>query len=416
VETPEGRPAEESVAELRRLADTAGAVIVGEVFQKRARPDASTFLGKGKTQEAAAMAKEREAEIVLFDGDLSPAQIRNLEKILERRVVDRTELILDIFAMHAKSHQARLQVELAQAQYLMPRLKRMWTHLSREGSTGAGVGIGTRGPGEKQIEIDRRILKRKVTDLRRELGEIAERRRRMAESRGAYFTVSLVGYTNAGKSTLLRRLTGADALVADQLFSTLETQTRAWKLPGGRQVFLSDTVGFLQDLPHHLVASFYATLEEVRQANLLLHVVDASHPAARAQIEAVEGVLEEIGAHETPRILVLNKADRVEDRSDLAVLARGRDPHIAISAREGGEPIERLAALVESFTQESHVDAEFRVPAGAGKLLAFLAANGTVLERRYLDGVALLKVRLARADLGRAERLAREWDESAGRS
>ncbi|MGH7161932.1 MAG: GTPase HflX, partial [Planctomycetota bacterium] len=257
---------EEPLAELSRLVETAGAAAVGRVLQKRRRPDASTFLGRGKAAEIAALAAERDAELVVFDDDLSPAQIRNLEKILGRRVVDRTELILDIFALHARSHQSKLQVELAQIQYLMPRLRRMWTHLSREGSAGQGMGIGTRGPGEKQIEIDRRILRRKITELRRVLDGIAARRHRMAEARASYFTVGLVGYTNAGKSTLMARLTGAETVVADQLFSTLDTQTRAWKLPGGKQVFLSDTVGFLRDLPHHLVASFYATLEEVRQA------------------------------------------------------------------------------------------------------------------------------------------------------
>ncbi|MHC4959642.1 MAG: GTPase HflX, partial [Planctomycetota bacterium] len=336
---------------------------------------------------------------------LSPAQLRNLEKLVELRVVDRTELILDIFAMHARTHQAKLQVELAQMQYLMPRLRRMWTHLSREGGTGQSGGIGTRGPGEKQIEIDRRILRKKVRDLRRALDGIAARRERTAATRGRYFTISLVGYTNAGKSTLLRRLTGADAYVADQLFATLDTQTRAWELPAGKRVFLSDTVGFIRKLPHDLVASFYATLEEVRTADLILHVVDAAHPDAGLHADAVDKVLTEIGADSTPRLFVLNKSDAVKDPLELRFLSRGREyPSVAVSARTG-DGIEQLEKLVEEHITESQTEAEFRVPAGEGKLLAFLAERGTVLERTYDDGMVTLRVRMGRADLARADRM-----------
>jgi len=392
--------------ELSLLAHTAGVETVGRMVQRRRRPSASTFVGRGKAEEIASCARERGADVVIMDVDLSPAQVRNLEKILQVRVVDRTELILDIFALHARTHQAKLQVELAQAQYLLPRLRRMWTHLSREGGAGqaGGMGVGTRGPGEKQIEIDRRLLRRRIRDLRHELGEIAARRRRMAESRSAYFTIILVGYTNAGKSTLLRRLTGADAYVADQLFATLDTQTRAWQLPGGKQVFLSDTVGFIRHLPHHLVASFYATLEEVRTAALILHVVDASHPDARLQIQAVDEVLEEIGAHETPRLLVLNKCDRVSDPLDIRLLANGRQAAVTVSARTG-EGIDALAAAVEQHILAGQVETEFDLPAGEGRVLAFLAERGTILERAYRDGRVALRVRLSRADLARAHRM-----------
>jgi len=285
---------EHPLDELARLADTAGAVEAGRVVQKRQRPDPSTFLGKGKAEEAAELARETGAKLVITDADLSPAQLRNLEKILDVRVVDRTELILDIFALHARTHQAKLQVELAQAQYILPRLRRMWTHLSREGGTGQAAAIGSRGPGEKQIEIDRRLLRRRISELKAEIARISERRERMAASRSEFFKVSLVGYTNAGKSTLLHRLTGRDAYIADQLFATLDTQTRAWTLGNGKRVFLSDTVGFIRRLPHHLVASFYATLEEVRVADLILHVVDGSHPDASMHMEAVEQVLTEL--------------------------------------------------------------------------------------------------------------------------
>ncbi len=398
--------------ELGLLAKTAGVKEAGRIIQRRRKPDGSTFLGSGKATEVGALAKEQQAEVVILDVDLSPGQIKNLEKILGIRVVDRTELILDIFALHARTHQARLQVELAQAQYLLPRLRRMWTHLSREVGLGAKTGVGMRGPGEKQIEIDRRILRRKIDDLRHELEVIAERRKRLAESRAPYFTVSLVGYTNAGKSTLLRRLTGADAYVADQLFATLDTQTRAWILPGKKQVFLSDTVGFLRHLPHHLVASFYATLEEVRSADLVLHVVDGSHPDARLQVEAVEEVLGKIGAAATPRIVVVNKADRVGDRLDLLLAGAGQPESIRVSALTG-EGLDHLAKAVERRILEGQAEAEFRVPAGAGKLLAWLADRGTVLSRTYEDGMVAVRVRMTPADLARATRMAEDLREHA---
>jgi len=402
----------ESLDELGLLAKTAGVKEAGRILQRRRRPDASTYLGRGKAMEIAALSKDKQAEVVIFDVDLSPGQIRNLEKILGVRVVDRTELILDIFALHARTHQAKLQVELAQAQYLLPRLRRMWTHLSREVGMGAQAGVGMRGPGEKQIEIDRRMLRRKIDDLRHELHVIAERRKRMAQSRAPYFTVSLVGYTNAGKSTLLRQLTGADAHVADQLFATLDTQTRAWTLPGKKQVFLSDTVGFIRHLPHHLVASFYATLEEVRSADLILHVVDGSHPDARLQVAAVEEVLQEIGADTTPRIVVLNKVDRVEDPLDLALAGAGQPESVQVSALTG-EGLDRLAAAVERHIVEGQSEAEFRVPAGEGKFLAWLAQRGTVLERVYEDGMVSVRVRMTRADLARADRMVEDLRQGA---
>ena len=395
---------EHPLDELARLAETAGAIEVGRIVQRRQRPDPSTFLGKGKCLETAELARETGAELVITDADLSPAQLRNLEKLLDLRVVDRTELILDIFALHARTHQAKLQVELAQAQYILPRLRRMWTHLNREGGTGQSSAIGTRGPGEKQIEIDRRLLRRRISELKQEIVRISARRERMAASRSSFFKVSLVGYTNAGKSTLQKRLTGRDAYVADKLFATLDTQTRAWTLENGKRVFLSDTVGFIRKLPHHLVASFYATLEEVRVADLILHVVDGSHPDAPLHMDAVEQVLADVGVADTPRVLVLNKADAVEDPLELRLLARGREPAVCVSARTGAG-IDELTHLVERHIRATQSEAEFHIPASEGKLLAWLADRGTVVHRDYENGMVNLRVRLGAADRARADRM-----------
>ncbi|HEV2969445.1 MAG TPA: GTPase HflX, partial [Pirellulales bacterium] len=301
---------EHPLDELEGLAETAGARVVGRLTQRRDAPDVTTYLGKGKLAELEQLAGSTDADVVLFDNDLSPAQIRNLEEALGIKVVDRTELILDIFAGRAKTYESRLAVEMAQLQYSLPRLKRMWTHLSR-----IKMGIGMRGPGEKQLEVDRRLVEKRIHDLGSELKGIQRRKEREVAARRDRMTVSLVGYTNAGKSTLLNTLTGSDVLAEDKLFATLDTRTRRWQLPGWGPVLLSDTVGFIRDLPHHLIASFKATLEEARQANLLLHVADASNPAAGDQIAAVYDVLEELGIEAKDTILVLNKVDAAEPRN-----------------------------------------------------------------------------------------------------
>ncbi len=400
----EPRPVEPPLTELRRLAETAGAEVVDEVVQRVPRISPATYVGSGKAAEVADRARALGAGAVLFDNDLSPAQQRNLERLAGRRVVDRSELILDIFALRARTREAMVQVELAQYEYLRPRLKRMWTHLERmEGGAGGALGgIGTRGPGEKQLEVDRRIVRRRIQDLREELGVLERQRRTRARGREGFFRVSLVGYTNAGKSSLLRTLTGSEAFVEDRLFATLDTQTRAWILPGNKRVFLSDTVGFIRDLPHHLVASFRATLAETLEADLLLHVVDASHPDGEAQRGVVEGVLAEIGAAGIPQVLVLNKADRVDDRIRLEILRRGSRDAVVASARTR-EGLGDLVQAVLRAAEAGHEEVEVAVHAGDGRTLAWIASRGTVVEREYAGAVVRLRVRLGAKDRARLQ-------------
>ncbi|MGH7177743.1 MAG: GTPase HflX, partial [Tepidisphaeraceae bacterium] len=314
------------LGELASLARTAGAKVVGHILQKRTRIDAGTYVGSGKVVEIALLAIKEKADVVVFDNDLSPGQIGALEKIVNEtagskrgdgiKVLDRSELILDIFATRARTHEAKLQVELAQMQYTYPRLTRMWGHLERIAG-GAPAGIGTRGPGEQQLEIDRRLVRKRVSILKSEIEKVQKRKSRLVEQRTrSHFTVCIVGYTNAGKSTLFNTLTSAGTYADDKLFATLDTKTRAWKLDRGIEVMLSDTVGFVRDLPHNLVASFKATLEEAVHADLLLHVMDVGHPQAQQQFDSVHQVLEEIAANGKPEILLLNKIDTPEGREN----------------------------------------------------------------------------------------------------
>ena len=383
------------LAELAGLASTAGARVVGQLTQRRERPDQTTYLGEGKVAELRGVVEHHDADIVIFDNDLSPAQIRNLEQALEVKVLDRSEVILDIFAARARTYEARLAVELAQLEYSLPRLKRMWTHLSR-----LKMGIGMRGPGEKQLEVDRRLVEKRIHDLKTELAEIHGRRERQVASRHDHMTVSLVGYTNAGKSTLLNALTGADELAEDKLFATLDTRTRRWRLPGWGPVLLSDTVGFLRDLPHRLIASFKATLEETRQADLLLHVADASSPMVDVQIAAVRGVLEELGVDEKDTLLVLNKVDAVPDLVTRdRILARY--PHaLGISARSGAGLAE-LAQAVSDALGRGFRDIDVETDPGNGRLLAWLGRHGEVLSRRFSDDRVVVHCRVPAALLGR---------------
>ena len=380
----------EPLAELRGLVTTAGARVLGNVVQRREKPDLATYVGKGKVQELGQVVDDHDADVIIFDNELQPAQVKNLEEQTNTKVVDRTELILDIFATRAQTLQARLQVELAQLEYLRPRLKRMWTHLERHGG-----GIGTRGPGEQQLETDRRLLDRRIRDLKAQLVSIQHRKRREVKARSNEFRVSLVGYTNAGKSTLMNRLTDADVMVADKLFATLDTRTRRWNIPGWGKVLLSDTVGFIRNLPHDLVASFRATLEEATHADLLLHVVDAANPAARDQITAVNLVLEEIGARQTRSILVLNQMDRVQDPTTLTVLERLHPNTVAVSARRGSG-IDALTQAVTEILGEKYATADVETHAGNGRLLAYLGAHGQIEKTTCLDDRLIVRLRMPR--------------------
>ncbi len=386
--------------ELGRLAEAAHAEAVGTVTQKRRRVHPSTYVGRGKAEDLGREAERRKAHVIIFDNDLTPAQVHNLEGVTKTKVIDRSELILDIFASRARTHEARLQVELAQLEYTYPRLRRMWTHLGRmEG------GIGTRGPGETQLETDRRIIRRRITDLKRKIAEIDRRRERQVTSRGEALTVGLVGYTNAGKSSLLNALTGARAYVEDQLFATLDTRTRAWKLPFGTEVLLSDTVGFVRDLPHHLVASFKATLEEAIHADLLLHVVDASTGHVAEDVAAVDAVLAEIGCRDRPQLIVLNKADLVDEPLDLDLAARAWPDAVRTSARttEGLPALE--AAVLERLLGPT-AEVTIRAAAADGRLLAWIERHAEVLERTMDDGAIVHRARLPRRRVEEIPRVA----------
>jgi GTPase len=391
--------ADETLQELAELARSAGAEVVDRTVQRRKSFNSATCVGKGKLAEIKQRADAYDANVIIFDNNLSPSQIREIEEATERKVLDRSELILDIFATRARTAEARLQVELAQLKYTAPRLRGMWTHLERiAGSAGAGGvgevgGIGARGPGEAQLEIDRRIVDKRIVFLQRKLDEIDRRKVREVNARKEHYTVSLVGYTNSGKTTLMNALTGAGAQAEDLLFMTLDTLTRKWDLGGGRHTLLSDTVGFIRDLPHHLVASFHATLEETIHADLLLHVVDAANPQVLEQIEAVHAVLKKLGAGEKPVLMLLNKIDAVKDQAMLTVI-QGRHPDALLISAKTGLGLETLRAAVDTLIQGDQRDLTLSLAAGDGKALNFLERFAEVLDRTYEDARVVVRVRI----------------------
>ncbi len=404
--------------ELRALAEQAGATVVGECTQRLERPVSGTYMGSGKIDELKGLCEMTQASTVLFDHDLSPKQISNIEKAIGRKVVDRSELILDIFASRATTTEAKLQVELAQLEYTYPRLKAMWDHLERIVGSGGVAGIGTRGPGEQQLEIDRRLVQRRKLALQRELEVIQARRRREVQARKReHFTVGIVGYTNAGKSTLFNTLTAGGAYADDRLFATLMTRTRRWNVGQGAEVMLSDTVGFVRDIPHHLVASFKATLEEATHADLLLIVLDVSDPAAELQHAAVNRVLDELFEEledprhgeatlraRPPRLLLLNKVDRLADNSALLVWTSKHPGAIPISALPGPDGRLRLGAdALEAAVRDACLGGveTFRItlPLRDAKSIHTIETKGEVLDRAYEDDRVTLTARIGRRHL-----------------
>ncbi len=376
-------PAAECVRELGRLADTAGVEVVGEAVQTIRRINPASFIGQGKVEEVRGRAEETKADVVIFDEPLSPAQQRNLERELNRKVIDRSALILDIFAQRARSLEGKMQVELAQLQYLLPRLTRQWTHLSR-----LGGGVGTRGPGETQLEVDRRRVRTRIGQLHRRLRDVERTRGLHRHERAAvpFPTVALVGYTNSGKSTLMNRLTQAGVLVEDRLFATLDPTVRRLRLPEGLTVLLADTVGFIHKLPHQLVEAFKGTLEEVREADLLLHVIDVAQSTWPEQAQVVEAVLEEIGAGDRPAIRVFNKTDLPAAGSPPP--ASGPDA-VSISARTGKD-VGALLAAIEARLTVGLERVRCALPSGRGDVLAWLRRVGRVVEEYYRDGVVMV--------------------------
>ena len=399
------------LGELASLAKTAGAKVVGTILQKRQKVDAGTYIGSGKAIEVAELAKKHKANVIIFDNDLSPAQIGALERTISKeigadygtdlKVLDRSELILDIFATRARTYEAKLQVELAQLQYTYPRLTRMWGHLERiQSGAGAGMGIGTRGPGETQLETDRRLVRKRVSILQDEINHIQERKSRLVEKRTReHFTVCIVGYTNAGKSTLFNTLTAAGTYADDKLFATLDTKTRAWKLERGTAVLISDTVGFVRDLPHKLVASFKATLEEAVHADLLLHVLDVGHPHAEQQFKSVHEVLEEIGAKEKPELLLLNKTDTPEGEQAYPFWRTIHQQAIPISAKTG-KGLHELHEAVYRAVRGQQVDVTMEADVTNGKLLAFIESHARVHDRQFTDGRVRMKAIMGKQTLG----------------
>ena len=393
---------EDSLNELDLLANTAGLLVVGQATQKLDAPNSATFIGPGKVEEVKALVEETQAEVILFDEELSPRHLRELEKILgdKVRILDRTALILDIFAQHAGTREGALQVELAQYEYRLPRLTRAWTHLARQaggggGRSGAVGGVGLRGPGETQLEVDRRDIRRRISHLKQELEKVRTHRQqyRARRKRSQIPVVALVGYTNAGKSTLLNHLANAEVYVADQLFATLDPTTRRVELPGGNLALFTDTVGFIQKLPTALVAAFRATLEEITEADLLLHVVDITHANAQAQAESVHQTLEEIGAAHIPVLTALNKIDRLGDPEKARSSLENYSRSVAISALKGIGITELLSA-VNDLLYETFTKVVVRLPFTEGGLIALFHEQGQVERVEQQHGGVLIHGRL----------------------
>lgn len=382
--------AEEHLDELEMLTDTAGGITIEKVLQKRNKPDISSFVGKGKLQELRGQMKALNIGTIIFDDDLSPTQIRNIERVTDAKVLDRSALILDIFASRAKTAAAKTQVELAQLQYLLPRLTRYWTHLSRQ--TG---GIGTKGPGETQIETDRRIIGQRIAVLKSKLEKLDKQRTTQRKGREGMTRVSLVGYTNAGKSTLMNALTQSKVLAENKLFATLDSTVRRHRLEN-HEILLSDTVGFIRKLPHNLIESFKSTLDEVREADILVHVVDGSSAMAHEYIDVVETTLKELNASNKRSILVLNKADKM-DKEQIAML-RNEYPEAVFISAERGIGLSELEQKIEALIEDEYINRTLSIPISYYKAIAFIHEHANVKNEKYVDDRVELFFRIAKKD------------------
>ncbi|MBI4429233.1 MAG: GTPase HflX [Ignavibacteriales bacterium] len=394
----------ESLEELALLADTAGAEVVARVTQDREHFEAATFIGKGKVEELGYLVREKKIPLVIFDDDLSAVQVRNLEGVLECKVLDRSALILDIFAARAKSNEAKTQVELAQLQYLLPRLTRQWTHLSKQFG-----GIGTKGPGETQIETDRRMIKTRIGHLKEKLERIGRQRVTQRKGRRKHTRGALVGYTNAGKSTLLNLLSGSDVFVENRLFATLDPTTRLVPLTAGMDILITDTVGFIRKLPHHLIASFKSSLEEITEADFLLHLVDISSDNIEDQIRIVQETLDDLHGGEKPTLMVFNKIDRLGDRGKIPEFAKAY-PHAVFISATRGINILGFKESISRLLSDEFVENNLRISQQHQKLISHLYEVGEVLDVQYENNSVLLKIRLPRKDAERIIRLVKETE------
>lgn len=378
---------EEHLDELELLAYTAGAEVVFKIMQDRNRIDPAYFIGKGKAEEIAQLIELNDIQLVIFDDDLNPTQVRNLEKLFEKKILDRSGLILDIFASHAKTREAKTQVELAQLEYMLPRLTRAWTHLSKQYG-----GIGTKGPGETQIETDRRIIRTRISKLKENLKKIEAQQVTKSASRKEFLTATLVGYTNAGKSTLLNRLTNAGVLAEDKLFATLDSTTRSFELEKNRKILLSDTVGFIRKLPHHLVASFKSTLSVVRDADVILHVIDVSHNYYDDHIKIVDETLEDLNSNKKIQIKVFNKIDALKDRDKLDFIT-GSYPNSLFISAERGIGIQKLKQRLLNIYEKSYVENKIKLDQSKSKIISRIYELAEVTKTVYEDNYVLLNYR-----------------------
>lgn len=393
--------AEEYLDELTLLADTAGADIIHTILQSKDRVDPTFYIGKGKVEEITQLVEDENISLVIFDDDLSPAQVRNLEKIINRKIVDRSGLILDIFASRARTNEARTQVELAQLQYMLPRLTRLWTHFSKQLG-----GIGTRGPGETQIETDRRMIRERIAHLKERLEKIATQRATQRKGRKEYHNVSLVGYTNVGKSTLLNTLSNSEVFVENRLFATLDATTRLVDLDPSTKVLMTDTVGFIRKLPHHLVASFKSTLEEIAEADILLHVIDLSHPQMDEHIEVVKTTIAELGAAHTPVLFVFNKIDKLDDRTMIKDLQSRYSPSAFISANRGIN-ILGFKQLLSEMIHSSFKEVSVIIPHDRYRLLSQIHNVAEVAKQTHEEDGIHVSIKISEKNKDFVERILR---------